>query len=343
MKRVRFAIAGVGNVGWRFLQIVADRTDYLRDRGLELICVGAADSSGALIDARGLALRALAKTKARKGSLSSIGDTVPVSQLVEAELDLFLDATPTDLRTGEPGLALIRRALERGVPTVTANKGPLVIAYDELAERSDLRSPGRPALRFSGSVCGGMPTVNFLRRDLAGVRVLKLEGIFNQTSQIILGRMGEGLSYDMALGEAQSLGVAEPDPTLDVDGFDAANKLVILANCALGQPTKLSDVEIFGVRSVTPELIAQARVEGGQVSLVASATPDGDRFHLEVGPRILGVDHPLGRIGPSSMGIAVDTDTCGRLTMISQNEGAGGASAAMLRDVLEIAPSLAEA
>jgi homoserine dehydrogenase len=336
VSRVRFAIAGVGNVGWRFLQIAHERVDFLRDRGLELVCVGAADSSGALIDPRGLPMRALFKTKSARRPLSSLGTTVPVDQLVETELDLLLDATPTDLRTGEPGLSLMRRALDRGIPTVTANKGPLVVAYDELAEKSELRSAGRPALRFSGSVCGGMPTVNFLRRDLAAVRVLKLEGIFNQTSQIILGRMGEGLDFEDALHEAQELGVAEPDPSLDVDGFDAANKLVIIANAALGQPTKLSDVEVFGVRSVTPELIAQARASGGQVSLVASAIPDGGHFRLEVGPRVLGVDHPLGRIGVSSMGLTVETDTCGRLTMISQGEGAGGASAAMLRDVIEI-------
>ncbi|MFP2928514.1 hypothetical protein ACLESO_25630 [Pyxidicoccus sp. 3LG] len=256
----------------------------------------------------------------------------------EVEADLLLEATPTNLKDAQPGLDIVREALRRGLPAVLASKGPLVLAFQELAAMSDWTSPKKPALRFSGAVCGALPTVNVGWRDLALGKLGLMEGVLNSTSHLMLCRMGEGLTYDAALKEAQDIGIAEPDPTLDVDGWDTANKLVILANAVLRVPTTLKDVAVTGIRGVTRAELDAARAQGGQVLLLARAEPrEGGRWDLSVRPTVVGGEHPLGRLGARDMGLVYRSDIHGRVTLLSGDEGAWGASAAMLRDVIDVA------
>ncbi|NTV65581.1 MAG: homoserine dehydrogenase, partial [Oscillochloris sp.] len=254
------------------------------------------------------------------------------------EAEVLLEATPTNLRDAQPGLDIVRAALRNGTHAVLASKGPLVFAYHELAALSDLAGPpGAPALRFSGAVGGALPTINVGRRDLAGAVINRAELIVNGTTQVILELMAGGMSFDSALAAAQAQGIVEPDPALDVDGWDAANKLVIFANAVLGQPTHLADLRVSGISEVQEAELHAAWAAGGRISLVglAERQPDG-RYDLSVAPTLLPRDHPLARLGQGEMGAVFYTDIIGRTTVSSLEDGPLGSTQAMLRDVIEI-------
>jgi homoserine dehydrogenase len=146
----------------------------------------------------------------------------------------------------------------------------------------------------------------------------------------------DGLSYDAALADAQQAGHAEADPSLDIEGWDAASKLVILAHSVLGYPATLDDVAVEGITGVTPEMLRQAAAGGKRVKLVAAAVPQGDGYRLSVHPTPLDADHPLAQLGPKQMGIVYHTDVCGVLSVAIVEETPLPTAAAMLRDVVEI-------
>ena len=340
VRAVRFFIAGLGAVGRRFLGLIVSQEGLLAARyGLRLVLVGAADSSGAALDAQGLdAARLVALKEAGQGAAAYPGagcKGLAVRQaLAGGQVDLLVEALPTNLRDGEPGLGCIRDALGQGLPVVTASKGPLVLAYQELsaaARRAGVR------LAFSAAVAGGLPTVNLGRRDLAGSTILRVEGIFNSTTNYILTTMAEeGLSFEEALGEARQRGIAEADPSLDVDGWDAAAKLVIVANSVLCRPTTLADVEITGIRGVTPEDLAQAARAGRAVKLLALAERAGGDYRLSVRPTALAADHPLARLRPWEMGVRYSTDTMGVIYAVIDEPDPLPTAAAVLRDVIDL-------
>ena len=338
-RTVRFALIGLGNIGRNLLDILVHRQEAVHQHyQLEFRLVAAADSSGALVDPAGIDMAALRDRKAAGKGVATMAGAAPgldARNLVrDLDADLLVDASPTNLVDGEPGLTCTRLALERGMHVVAANKAPLVLAYDELtglAQQKSLR------LLFSGTVAGGLPTVNLGVRDLAGSGVLKVEGIFNGTTNYILTRMlDEGISYQDALKGAQEAGIAEADPTLDVDGYDAANKLVIIANSVLGRPTKLADVAIEGIRHLTLEALTEARRQGCVIKPLAVAEWNGGDYALRVGPVALPEEHPLARTGMWDMGVVYTSDYMGVISAVIEEKGPVPTSAAVLRDMITI-------
>lgn len=340
VRTIRFFIAGLGAIGRRFMGLVVSQGPLLAARyGLRLLPVGAADSSGAALAAEGLdAARIVALKEGRQGVAAYPEAGRPElgvrAALAEALADLLVEATPTNLRDAEPGLSCICEALGRGTSVVTASKGPLVLAYQELAALA-ARSGAR--LAFSAAVAGGLPTVNLGRRDLAGSTVQRVEGIFNLTTNYILTTMAEeGLSYEEALAEAQRRGHAETDPSLDVDGWDAAAKLVIVANSVLGRPTALSDVEVEGIRGVSSRHLGQASRAGKVVKLLAVAERMGSDYRLSVRPTALEAAHPLARLSAWQMGVRYTTDTMGTILAVIDEPDPLPTAAAVLRDVIDL-------
>jgi homoserine dehydrogenase len=339
-QKVRFLLIGVGNVGWRFLELLAHKRDTLRDRlGLELILTGAADTSGVAACTTGLDPQQVVQLKTEGQGVAAYprwgqpgGSALEMVQTAEA--DLLLEASPANLKDGQPGLSCIEAALSGGMHVVTANKAPLVLAFPhllDLARTHDVR------LCFDATVAGGLPAVNLGQRDLAAAEIHRLEGILNLTTNYILTRMAQdGLSYDEALAHAQAAGHAEADPRLDVEGWDAANKLVILAHSVLGYAATLADVAVEGITHVTAETLRQAAAEGKRVKLVATAERDGDRYRLSVRPTWLDPDHPLAQLGPKQMGIVYYTDISGVISAAIVEETPVPTASAMLRDVIDI-------
>jgi homoserine dehydrogenase len=355
----RIILAGLGNVGRSFLEILVSHAELLRERyGVAFTLVGAADSGGAAIDPAGLDVAAILAAKQARRSVATLTDAgrpgMSGLELVRSvEADLLLESTPVNLRDGQPGLDIVRAALGRGISVVLANKGPLALAYQELAGMSDLAKDERgtmneeraadssflvprSSLRFSACCGGALPTINIGWRDLIGCRIERVEAVLNGTTQGILRMMEQGGDYAAALAEMQRRGSAETDPSLDVEGWDSANKLVILANAVLGRPSTLADVEVEGITGLTAEELRDALAHNGRVVLLCLAEPfDGD-YRLSVRPTALPSDHPLARMSGDEMGVVYHTDIAGRASATSLEYGPVPTAAAMLRDALEI-------
>ncbi len=339
MQTVRLALAGVGNVGRGFLQLLIDKGSLVRDRyGLDLRLVAAADRSGVVAADVGLDPVQLLQLKTGGQGVAAAAGGQP-GAAASAMLDLvaadaLLEATLTDLKTGQPGLDLMRLAFDRGLHVVSANKGPLVLAYRDLTARA--RAAQRQ-LRFSAAVCGALPTVNIGQRDLVACQIDRLEGVFNSTTNYILDAMTTGALFAQALAEAQRIGVAEADPSLDVEGWDTANKLVILAHSVLGYPALLDEVEVTGIQAVTPGALQAARGAGKVIKLLALALRRSDgTYRLRVAPTPLPLDHPLAHARGWEMGIVYYTDIMGVQSAIVDERGPLPTAAAMLRDVVSI-------
>jgi homoserine dehydrogenase len=337
---VRMLLVGVGGVGQRFLRLTIDKAETLRSQlGLELHLVGVADSSGAAACPSGLDVERVIDLKACGKGMSAYptwGQSCVEarSMVADVEADLLLEASPSNLVDGQPGLGCIETGLLRGMHVVTANKAPLVLAFPRLV---DLAREQGVRLLYDATVAGGLPAVNLGQRDLAAARILRMEGVLNLTSNYILTRMEEdGLSYQEALADAQAAGHAETDPSLDVEGWDSASKLVILSHGVLRDPVALEEIEVEGITSVTKELLDEAASQGKRVKAIASADWDGEAYRYRVGLSWLDAGHPLAQLRPKQMAITYHTDISGSITAAIVEETPVPTASAMLRDVVDL-------
>ncbi|MDZ4717308.1 MAG: homoserine dehydrogenase [Roseiflexaceae bacterium] len=351
VQTLRLVFCGMGNVGRSFLTIMQSQAALLRERhGIVLKLVGAVDSGGAAVDADGLdpaVLLACKQAGKSVANLLNVGQPGLSGPQLAATIDadILLEATPVNLTDGQPGLETCQIALRRGMSVVLANKGPLALAYQDLAILSDMAEPSDergsssdwPALRFSACVGGSMPTINIGRRDLAGARIERVEAVLNGTTQGILRAMEQGIPYAEALAEMQRRGLAETDPTLDVEGWDAANKLTIVANAVLRRPTTLREVAVEGITKLSAELLREHVERGERIVLLCLAERDGDDYRLSVRPTPLPIYHPLARMSDDEMGLVYYTDIAGVQTATTMERDPLPTAAAMLRDVIDIA------
>lgn len=337
--QVRLAVIGLGNVGRRFLELVQLKRAKIQERfGLDLVVTAAGDTSGGASDADGLDLAAILDLKRAGKGIAAYPrygqDGMSMPDVVRAcAADVLVENTLTNLTDGEPGLTTMRLALQRGMHIATANKGPLVLAYQELFA---LAAENNVKILHSATVAGGLPVVNLGRRDLGASDITKFEGIVNGTTNHILDAMANGESYEAALKHAQEIGMAEADPTLDVDGWDAANKLVIVANACLRRPTTLKDLTVQGIRGVTKQDLDTAREKGQVIKLVARALKQGDDYTLSVKPEILGATHPLAGVRGGYMAVLYETDINGQIFAQIHEENPYPTAAGVLRDVINL-------
>lgn len=338
VKDLTLILIGFGAVHRTFACILLDKRETLARRyGLDLRVVGVADSGGATWHPAGLDLAALLHHKLSANSVHTFPAGQPLPDALtlarSTQFDFLLEASPVNLSDGEPALGCIQAALSNGRSVVLANKAPLVLDYaglHELAGANDAR------LAFSATVCGGLPVINVGQRDLVGATIHRVEGIFNSTSNYILSRMAAGERYADALAEAQRRGVAETDPALDVEGWDTANKLVIIANAVLGYPATLADVAVQGMTGLGQADLLGAQKQGRVFKLVATAERVGDGYHLSVAPRQLPISSFLGSISEWEMGIVFYSDIYEDIYLKIDEREPIATAAAMLRDMITI-------
>lgn len=337
--RVRLAVVGLGNVGRRFLELVQSKHALIQERfDLDLVVTAAGDTSGGAEYFKGLDIATLLELKrSGKGAAAypqlGRGEASMVEIVRSSEADVLVENTLTNLTDGEPGISTMREALLRKMHIATANKGPLVLAYQELfklAEKQQVK------ILHSAAVAGGLPVVNIGRRDLSAGEITKFEGIVNGTTNHILDAMARGEAYETALKHAQEIGIAEADPTLDVDGWDAANKLVIVANACLWRATTLKDLTVIGIRTVTPQDLDDARVNNQVIKLVARAEKVGGEWNLTVKPERLDMSHPLAGVGGGYMAVLYESDINGQIFARIKEDNPYPTAAAVLRDVINI-------
>lgn len=330
-------LLGMGNVHRALLRILRDKRETLAERyGVGFRVVACADRSGWIRgpDAPGSPFSAefLVAGKEAGTSLQSLPGAQPLS-LGEA-LDLagptgiLCDAASMEIRTGGSGLAAARAALDAGRSVVFANKSAVVLAFDELADLAERTGAG---FGWSATVCGALPVANAGARDLVAAEVRRLRGVFNATSNLVLDRMRAGDTREQAVAEAQRRGIAETDPTNDLNGTDTAVKLAILARTVLGVPAALDRVERTGIEA------APTPGAGEVVRLLAEAVSDGAGYRLTVRPVVVPRDSFFGGIGSGDMAVEWETDIYGTQRFACTEGDATPTAAAVLRDAVHLA------
>jgi homoserine dehydrogenase len=341
---VRILMVGLGNLGRRFCDLLVDKGPHIETRySLRLVLVGAADSRGVAYDPQGLDPARLSAIKRAKGSAADYpgagrqGQTA-AELIAQAEADLMCEASPVNLRqAGEPGLTHIRVALERGMHVVSANKGPMVLAYQELHQ---LAARQNVQLRFDGTVAGGLPAIYIGQRDLRGAVVQRIEAVPNLCTGYVMELLADGLPWEETLERARAEGVLEADPAFDLDGWDAAAKLVILVNAIMDFPARLEDVERTGITERDGVAVQAAREKGRTYRLLATAERLAHGgVSLQVAPTLLPAGHFLAGLGRKHMGIVYHTDIYGTLMTAIEEPTPLPSAATMLRDILDIASS----
>ncbi|RJS71955.1 MAG: homoserine dehydrogenase [Candidatus Syntrophoarchaeum sp. WYZ-LMO15] len=325
MEQVKIIIVGFGTVGRGLAEVIKRKKDHVKEEfGLDIRLVGVADLRGAMVDADGLDIDDALEWKCEIRDIDSL-------QLIrEGEYDLMVETTPSNVETGEPGFTHIKEALMRGKHVVTSNKGPLALYYREL---TDLAARSGCSLKFEATVGGAMPIINLIRNNLAGNRILSIKGIFNGTCNYILTRMTEeGLPYSYVLSEAQSLGIAEADPSYDVDGIDTAEKLTILANAVLGMDVAYNSVAVEGIRRITPDALRLALDKGYVIKLIGEAREG----KIEVAPRLIPKDHPFALMRGTLNIAEIEADLAGPITVMGRGAGAIEAASAIFSDIISI-------
>ncbi|MGD2104315.1 MAG: homoserine dehydrogenase [Anaerolineae bacterium] len=342
MQSVRLVLIGLGNLGRRFCQVLAEKGEHLRSRyDLDLLLVGAADSRGSAYDpVSGLSPERIVSIKSNGGTIAHYPDAgkegwLAPALVATAQADVLLEASPVNLTMGaEPGLSCIRTALRRGMHVATPNKGPLVVAYQDLHQ---LAADHDVQLRFDGTVAGGLPALYLGRRDLRGAVIKRMEAVPNLCTGYVMDMLADGMSWKEATARARNEGVLEGDGTWDLEGWDAAAKLVILANAVLSRPTGMDEIDRSGITDLTAKQLQSARDQGERYRLLGAAERlDDGEYRLSVAPVRLSADHPLGRLGRKEMGILFETDIYGTITAIIDEPSPIPSAATMLRDVLDI-------
>lgn len=339
MIKKRLIICGMGNVGKHFARLIADRRQQLQKKyGLEIQVNAVVDIGGAAVSTREpLPLSSLLEHLENGGTVETMaGYGQPglsgSEAIAKTEGDVLIEMTPTNLSDGEPAHGHILAALEKGLDIITANKGPLVLFYKTIMELA--RSKGC-RIYMSAATAAALPTLDIGLMCLAGAGVESIEGILNGTTNYILTRMHyEQCAYGTALKAAQELGIAETDPTLDVQGLDTRNKILVIANQVFEENFSLEDVPVNGITEITPRDIEQARSAGKVIKLLGTARKESDQTVLRVEPRALDADHPLAGINYSEKGISYLTDTMGRITVTGGKSSPVGAAAALLKDLI---------
>ena len=311
---MKLAVLGAGAVGRSVAELA---TDY----GHTVTAL--ADSSGAVVDVDGIDVGAALADKDESGT---VGTHAPEAALT-AEYDALVEATPTTLDGAQPGFGHVEHALERDRHVVLANKGPVAERY---ADVRALERGSEGKVLFEATVGGAMPVLSTID-DFDPEHITAARGVLNGTANFVLSRMAaEGLGYEHVLAEAQDLGVAEADPTFDVEGTDAALKCVIVANVlAQGQREfTLADAEVEGISSIPGSALELAQEDGRTVRLIGEVA-DGD---VRVGPRLVPENAALSVSGTRNI-VQFETEHAGRLNISGRGAGGPETASAVLADV----------
>jgi homoserine dehydrogenase len=333
----RLALIGFGNVGQGFARILVEKGDWLRDRfGLDLRIVAVSDFiKGSVYDPEGLDPETLLEAGLVPDGLAEV--PAPhhgwdaLTTIRDAEADTLVELTYTDLETGEPAITHVRAALEAGRNVVTTNKGPVALAYPELAA---IAADNGVEIGCEGTVMSGTPTVRLGTEYVAAAGVTRIEGILNGTTNYILTLMEGGSTYEDALALAQEKGYAEADPTGDVGGHDAAGKVVILANLVMGASLTLPDVDCTGITGVRAQDVAAATEAGERWKLIGSVALADGGIVARVRPVRVGSDHPLYGIGGATNAVTFTTDLLGQVTLVGPGAGRLETGYALLVDLI---------
>jgi homoserine dehydrogenase len=315
-KTWRIGVAGLGTVGAGLLTFLSEHPDFA--------------PAGGRASVTGVSARSRSRPRPYDiANLPWFDD--PVALALSPETDIFVELIGG---SDGPAKAAVEAALRSGKPVVTANKALIAEHGAELAVLAE--SKGVPLL-FEAAVMGGVPAVKIVRESLVGDEIRSIAGILNGTCNYILTEMeATGRSFAEVLAEAQRLGYAESDPTMDVGGFDAAHKISILAALAFGCAPNYAAAEIEGIAGVELLDIQMARDLGYRIKLVASADRSPDGVLVRVHPSLAPLAHPLAQAGGALNALFIDSVRTGRIFVQGPGAGAGPTAAAVSADIADV-------
>lgn len=337
MKHIALVLVGFGNVGQALARLLLRKQDALQAHfALTFSVTGIATGRhGKAIDPNGIDLRralALAENGQPLDALSSAPAPESIHEFIAAcPGDVLFENTPVNHHTGQPAAGYLRAALEKGMHAITANKGPVVHAYSELNELA--RRQGRRFL-FESAVMDGAPIFSLFRGPLPVVELLGFHGILNSCTNLLLERMDGGEAFEDAVRYAQSIGIAETDPSADIDGWDAAIKVCALATVLMGEPLKPEQVERQGIRAITPQMLAEARQAGERWKLVCSARREAGALRARVAPERVKPGSPLYSIQGTSSYVQFELDVLPGLGIVESDPGPETTAYGLLADLI---------
>ncbi len=303
---------GFGNVARSLVRLLERKRDLLKSKhGLTYSITGIATGKhGFAVNPDGLDIQKAFKLVESGQDISQlthhplpITDSLAVIQ--HSQANVLFENSPVNTQTGQPAVDHIRAALNLGMHAITANKGPVVHGCRELTALAAERGK---KFRFESAVLGGAPVFSVMRETFPLAEIESFKGILNATTNVILSRMEGGESYAEALAYAQKIGLAETDPTNDVDGWDAAIKVAALAPVLWDAPLTPQQVNPTGIRGITPEMIAEAKAAGRRYKLVCSAEKTDGKIQAGVAPQLVDAASPLYGMMNSSTGVTFRTD-----------------------------------
>jgi homoserine dehydrogenase len=338
MTQHKLSLLGFGSVGQALAQLLLDKQAELEQRyAITFSIVGIATGRhGAAIDPDGIDLRRAISLMDRSESLKELSAVPRIADAFEfirsCSADVLFENTPVNYKTGQPAVDHLHIALEHGMHAITANKGPVVHAYRELTDLAEAQ--GRKFF-FESTVMDGAPIFSLFRGALPGARLHSLRGVLNSTTNLILTRMESGESLDQATAYAQSIGLAETDPSGDIDGWDAAVKVAALVTVLMGASLKPAQIDRRGIRDITQEDIARAHLEGKRWKLLCSANKSSDNeITARVAPELVDRESPFYFIEGSTSIIQFESDVLGKLSIIEENPGPRTTAYGLLADFI---------
>ena len=335
---MRIILCGFGVVAQSLTKLLESRTSDLYSKyGMKPRIDGVFDSKGSAYDNSGLNLKKIISVKKESGSVRGYDKSQKIisglEMIEKLDADVLIETTASNYNDAEPGMSHIISAMKKGLHVISVNKGPLALAFPSLME---LATYNQVLLRFSGTVGGGTPILDYAKNSLRGERIISFQGILNGTTNYILTNMAHGLSFNDALSDAKKKGYVEADESLDLDGLDAAAKLVILANWIMGLKVTMKDIEKIGIRELTSKDIEDAAKKSCSVKLIASCNDK-----LEVSPMQIKNDDPLCVDGTLNA-ISFTSEHSGTQTIIGKGAGGMETASSILRDLLDIRKEISQ-
>ena len=336
MSHYNLALLGFGNVGRALARLLQRKEVELKKRyGITYSVTGIATGRhGTAVNPAGLDLNKalqLSESGQSISPLTSLPVTDSVDVIRKCSANVLFENSPVNHHTGQPAIDHLHLALELGMHAITANKGPVVHAYRQLTDFA--KSKGLK-FYFESTVMDGAPIFSLFRSVLPGAQLLGFRGILNSTTNLILTRMENGESFDDAVRFTQAAGLAETDPSADVDGWDAAIKVAALITVLMEIPYTPRQVDRSGIRAITAAMIETAKANGQRWKLVCSAERDGRNVRACVAPELVTPSSPLYSVGGSSSIIEFKTDTLPSLSIVEGNPGPETTAYGLLADFI---------
>lgn len=337
MKTYKFALLGFGNVGQAFARLLQRKATDLRQRyGIETVVTAIATGShGRAIDPAGIDLEAALNMMEKGQSLDTLSaQPAPADNLdfIRASgTDVLFENSPVSYADGQPAIEHIRTALKAGMHAVTANKGPVVHGYHQL---TDLAAENGVRFLFESTVMDGAPVFGVVREAIPAANFTRIEGVLNSTTNLILSRMEDGESFDEAVAYAQSIGIAETDPSGDVDGWDASIKISALITVLMDTPFTPEKVDREGIRGITPEKITAAKAQGKRWKLVCTAEKVDGEIRAKVAPQMVGPETPVYTVEGTTSIVTMESDVLGPLSLIEANPSPDTTAYGLLADFI---------